>query len=74
MVQRTYGAMTNDVLISIPLFVLMGFITEQAGLMERLFSAFRMLLAPIRGVRTSGVHPSPRSAAGQEAAIGSISR
>src|ERR1700745_2783538 len=27
----------------------MGFITEQAGLMERLFSALRMLLAPVRG-------------------------
>src|ERR671937_2526508 len=27
----------------------MGYITEQAGLMERLFSAFRMVLAPIRG-------------------------
>src|SRR5919201_2621230 len=27
----------------------MGYITEQAGLMERLFSAFRMLLAPVRG-------------------------
>src|SRR5688500_3886493 len=27
----------------------MGFLTEQAGLMERLFNAFRMLLAPIRG-------------------------
>src|SRR5690242_15610858 len=27
----------------------MGFITEAAGLMERLFGAFRMLLAPIRG-------------------------
>ena len=28
MVQRTYGAMTNDVLISIPLFVLMGYVME----------------------------------------------
>jgi tripartite ATP-independent transporter DctM subunit len=27
----------------------MGFITEQAGLMERLFTAFRLLLAPVRG-------------------------
>jgi tripartite ATP-independent transporter DctM subunit len=27
----------------------MGFITEQAGLMERLFQAFRMILAPVRG-------------------------
>jgi tripartite ATP-independent transporter DctM subunit len=33
----------------VPLFIFMGFITEQAGLMERLFSAFRMVLAPIRG-------------------------
>jgi tripartite ATP-independent transporter DctM subunit len=27
----------------------MGYITEQAGLMERLFSAMRMMLAPVRG-------------------------
>jgi tripartite ATP-independent transporter DctM subunit len=27
----------------------MGFITEQAGLMERLFRAFRLLFAPVRG-------------------------
>jgi tripartite ATP-independent transporter DctM subunit len=33
----------------VPLFVFMGFITEQAGLMERLFTAFRLLLAPVRG-------------------------
>src|SRR5918996_783634 len=31
------------------LIIFMGFITEQAGLMERLFRAFRLLLAPIRG-------------------------
>ena len=29
--------------------VLMGFVTEQAGLMERLFTALRLLLAPVRG-------------------------
>ena len=28
MVERTYGAMNNDVLISIPLFVLMGYVME----------------------------------------------
>jgi tripartite ATP-independent transporter DctM subunit len=33
----------------VPLFIFMGFITEQAGLMERLFSALRMVLAPVRG-------------------------
>jgi tripartite ATP-independent transporter DctM subunit len=31
------------------LFIFMGYITEQAGLMERLFIAFRMILAPVRG-------------------------
>jgi tripartite ATP-independent transporter DctM subunit len=36
-------------LAAVPLFVFMGFITEQAGLMERLFTAFRLLLAPVRG-------------------------
>jgi len=34
---------------AVPLFIFMGFITEQAGLMERLFVAFRLLLAPVRG-------------------------
>src|SRR6266849_2491927 len=32
MVERTYGAMTNDVLISIPLFVLMGYVMERCTL------------------------------------------
>ena len=32
MVQRTYGAMTNDVLVSIPLFVLMGYVMERGAL------------------------------------------
>src|ERR671919_2663890 len=36
-------------LAAVPLFIFMGFITEQAGLMERLFKAFRLLLAPLRG-------------------------
>jgi len=34
MVQRTYGAMTNDVLISIPLFVLMGYVMERGALVD----------------------------------------
>jgi len=41
--------MKEELLAAVPLFIFMGYITEQAGLMERLFSAFRMLLAPIRG-------------------------
>jgi tripartite ATP-independent transporter DctM subunit len=46
---QTIGMMKEELLAAVPLFIFMGFITEQAGLMERLFSAFRMLLAPIRG-------------------------
>jgi tripartite ATP-independent transporter DctM subunit len=46
---QTIGLMKEELLAAVPLFVLMGFITEQAGLMERLFSALRLLLAPVRG-------------------------
>jgi tripartite ATP-independent transporter DctM subunit len=43
------GLMKEELLAAVPLFIFMGFITENAGLMERLFRAFRLLLAPIRG-------------------------
>ena len=46
---QTIGLMKEEVFAAVPLFIFMGFITEQAGLMERLFRAFRDLLAPIRG-------------------------
>ncbi|KAB2919546.1 MAG: TRAP transporter large permease subunit [Hyphomicrobiaceae bacterium] len=46
---QTIGMMKEELLAAVPLFIFMGFITEQAGLMERLFTAFRLLLAPIRG-------------------------
>jgi TRAP-type mannitol/chloroaromatic compound transport system permease large subunit len=41
--------MKEELLAAVPLFIFMGFITEQAGLMERLFRAFRLLLAPVHG-------------------------
>ncbi len=46
---QTIGLMKVEELAAVPLFILMGFVTEQAGLMERLFQAFRLLLAPLRG-------------------------
>jgi tripartite ATP-independent transporter DctM subunit len=46
---QTIGLMKEELLAAVPLFILMGYITEQAGLMERLFIALRLLLAPIRG-------------------------
>ena len=41
--------MTEQTLAAVPLFVFMGIMMEQAGLMERLFSAFQLMLAKVRG-------------------------
>jgi len=46
---QTIGMMKEELLAAVPLFIFMGFLTEQAGLMERLFIALRLMLAPIRG-------------------------
>jgi tripartite ATP-independent transporter DctM subunit len=46
---QTLGMMKEELFAAVPLFIFMGYITEQAGLMERLFTAFRMILAPVRG-------------------------
>lgn len=46
---QIWGTMRDDILPAIPLFIFMGFMTERAGLMERLFRGFRDLLAPLRG-------------------------
>ncbi len=46
---QTIGMMKEELLAAVPMFVLMGFITEQAGLMERLFTAFRLLFSRLRG-------------------------
>ena len=42
MVERTYGAMTNDVLISIPLFVLMGYVMERGALVDKMFYSIQL--------------------------------
>ena len=46
---QIWGTMKDDILPAVPLFIFMGFMTEQAGLMERLFLAIRNVLAPLRG-------------------------
>src|SRR3954467_7651575 len=46
---QTLGMMKQDEFVAVPMFVLMGYICDQAGLMERLFIAFRDLFAPVRG-------------------------
>ncbi len=42
MVQRTYGAMTNDTLLSIPLFVLMGYVMERGALVDKMFYSVQL--------------------------------
>jgi TRAP-type mannitol/chloroaromatic compound transport system permease large subunit len=49
MVQRTYAVMTNDVLISIPLFVFMGYLVERANLIEKLFKSLHLSLSRVPG-------------------------
>jgi tripartite ATP-independent transporter DctM subunit len=46
---QTFGLMKQDEFVAVPMFVLMGYICDQGGLMERLFKAFRDLFAPVRG-------------------------
>src|SRR3989304_1199738 len=41
-VQRTYGIMTNDVLLSIPLFVFMGSTMERAALIDQMFHSVQL--------------------------------
>src|ERR1700693_2841651 len=50
MVERPYGLMTNDVLISIPLFVLMGYVMERGALVDKMFYSIQLVF---RGVPAS---------------------
>ncbi len=49
MVLQTIGLAKEEVLAAVPLFVFMGYVVEQSGLMERLFRAFQRIMAPVRG-------------------------
>ncbi|MEY4448917.1 MAG: Sialic acid transporter permease protein SiaT [Pseudomonadota bacterium] len=49
MVQRTFSVMSNDVLISIPLFVFMGYLIERANLIEKLFKSMHLATARVPG-------------------------
>src|SRR5512135_1622575 len=48
-VQSTFKVMSNDVLISIPLFVFMGYLVERANLIEKLFRSLHLAMARIPG-------------------------
>jgi TRAP-type mannitol/chloroaromatic compound transport system permease large subunit len=49
MVQRTFGAMTNDTLLSIPLFVLMGYVMERGALVDKMFYSVQLAFRRLPG-------------------------
>ena len=49
LVQRTWSVMTNDVLISVPLFVFMGYIIERANILDRLFRSILLAAGGLPG-------------------------
>ena len=49
MVQSAFKVMGNDVLISIPLFVFMGYLVERANLIDKLFKSMHLAMARVPG-------------------------
>jgi tripartite ATP-independent transporter DctM subunit len=49
MLFQTFQIMREQTLAAVPLFIFMGMILENAGLIERLFHAFQLLLSRVRG-------------------------
>jgi tripartite ATP-independent transporter DctM subunit len=47
--QNTYGVMTNDALVSIPLFLMMGYMVERANILDRLFFSLQVSLRFLPG-------------------------
>ena len=55
MVYQTLGVMKEETLAAVPLFIFMGHLLEKAGLMERLFTSFQLMLGGVRGSLYLGV-------------------
>ncbi|MES3002537.1 MAG: TRAP transporter large permease subunit [Pseudomonadota bacterium] len=49
MVQRAFGAMTNETLLSIPLFVLMGYVMERGALVDKMFHSVQLAFRKVPG-------------------------
>ncbi|MFD0917360.1 TRAP transporter large permease subunit [Pseudahrensia aquimaris] len=49
MTLQVNSTMLDDQLVAVPLFILMGIVMEQAGLMERLFNAVQLMMSRTRG-------------------------
>ena len=55
LVFQTIGLMKEEVLAAVPLFIFMGYLMEQGGLMERLFRGFQLMMGPVPGSLYVGV-------------------
>ena len=49
LVQRTYGVMSNQVLIAVPLFLFMGYMVERANILDKLFGALQLATRNVPG-------------------------
>lgn len=49
LIQKTYGIMSSDVLVSIPLFLFMGYVVERANVVDKLFTALHLAAWRIPG-------------------------
>ncbi|MFO7747577.1 MAG: TRAP transporter large permease subunit [Orrella sp.] len=49
LVQNTFSVMSNDVLISIPLFLFMGYIIERSNILEKLFESLQIAMRHLPG-------------------------
>ena len=47
--QNTYGVMTNDTLVSVPLFLFMGYMVERANILDKLFFSLQVALRFLPG-------------------------
>ena len=47
--QNTYGVMTNDTLVSIPLFLLMGYMVERSNILDKLFFSLQVAARHVPG-------------------------
>ncbi|MCX7897256.1 MAG: TRAP transporter large permease subunit [Rhodocyclaceae bacterium] len=47
--QNTFSVMNNDVLVSIPLFLFMGYLVERANILDRLFHSLQLAMRAVPG-------------------------
>jgi tripartite ATP-independent transporter DctM subunit len=47
--QNTYGVMTNDTLVSVPLFLFMGYMVERANILDKLFYSLQVAARHLPG-------------------------